>query len=166
MVDRDHAAIVEYIVGRLRLWGWEVRLEYGFNHYGDRGSVDILAWHPGERVLLIIEVKSRLTDLQDMLNSLGRKMRVVPPIVARDGRAPVATGCLLAILGTTANRRVVAQHPQTFSATFPDRGADVIRRLRRPTDPLRGLWFVAPRTIVGVRRQRVRPQAEPLPPAE
>ena len=25
--------------------GWEVVVEFGFNHYGDRGSVDVLAWH-------------------------------------------------------------------------------------------------------------------------
>src|SRR5688500_16857011 len=27
LVDRDHAAIIEYVVGRLRVHGWQVRLE-------------------------------------------------------------------------------------------------------------------------------------------
>ena len=41
--------IVEHVVAATRASGWEVLVEYGFNHYGDRGSVDVLAWHAGSR---------------------------------------------------------------------------------------------------------------------
>jgi transcriptional regulator with XRE-family HTH domain len=164
LVDREHAAIVEHVVRRLRRTGWEVRLEYGFNHYGDRGSVDILAWHAGERVLLIIEVKSRLTDLQDTLASLARKVRIVPNLVSREGWRPARTAHLLVVLGTTANRRVVAQHPYVFDTTFPERARQVLGWLRRPLGALRGLWFVSPTTVgAPARRRRARQRREPLP---
>jgi transcriptional regulator with XRE-family HTH domain len=163
LVDRDHAAIVNYLVGRLKRWGWDVRVEYGFNHYGDRGSVDILAWHPRERVLLIVEVKSRLTDLQQMLGSLDRKVRVVPRAFAidkpfaADGRPPTRTDVLLVVLGTTANRNVVARHPDIFDSAFPDRSPGLVVRLRRPVRPLRALWFVSSGAVgAGLRRQRCR----------
>ena len=38
LIDRAHARIVEHVVRSLRASGWEVLVEYGFNHYGDRGS--------------------------------------------------------------------------------------------------------------------------------
>jgi transcriptional regulator with XRE-family HTH domain len=62
--DREHAAIVERCVRILRDLGWEVLVEFSFNSYGERGSVDIVAWHPAARALLLVEVKSRLLDLQ------------------------------------------------------------------------------------------------------
>jgi transcriptional regulator with XRE-family HTH domain len=82
LLDRAHAGLVDYVVGVLGASGWQVVPEFTFNHYGDRGSVDILAWHPGECILLIVEVKATLTDLQDMLGSLSKKVRVVPKIAA------------------------------------------------------------------------------------
>lgn len=164
VVDRDHAAIVNYVVGRLKRWGWEVRLEFGFNEFGDRGSVDILAWHPRERVLLIVEVKSRLTDLQRMLAALDRKQRIVPGLVATSGWRPVRTDVLLVVLSTSANRTVVARHPQLFDTAFPDRSPGLVSRLRRPTRPLKALWFVSRSAVGGgLRRQRARRPRDPLP---
>lgn len=47
LLDEGHATLVDLVVGLLRAAGWEVALEVTFNVYGDRGSIDILAWHPG-----------------------------------------------------------------------------------------------------------------------
>ena len=43
LLDADHAALVEAIVRRLRGLGWTCEVEFTFNRYGERGSVDILA---------------------------------------------------------------------------------------------------------------------------
>lgn len=56
LVDAAHAALVEIVVGVLRRYNWEVEVEFTFNVFGDRGSVDVLAWHAATRTLLIIEV--------------------------------------------------------------------------------------------------------------
>lgn len=172
LLDRDHASIVEYVVGRLTALGWEIRLEHGFNSYGDRGSVDILAWHEPTRTLLVIEVKSRLIDLQDLLSALAKKVRVVAATLPDADAAwePRRTAYLLVALATSANRAVVARHRHIFETTFPQRAADVVAWLRRPTElPLHGLWFVDPRTVgawAGAGGQhRVRVRREPLPSA-
>lgn len=83
LVDRDHAALVELVVAMLRRLRWDVVLEYGFNHFGDRGSVDVLGWHGPTGALLIVEVKSRVTDLQATLSAFERKVRIVPGAVAK-----------------------------------------------------------------------------------
>ncbi len=92
LLDRAHAALVDHVVGVLRS-DWDIVVEYTFNRFGERGSVDVLAWHAQTRTLLIVEVKSAFTDLQAMLASLGRKLRLVPDVVREDrGWDPLAVG--------------------------------------------------------------------------
>ncbi|MGH2428951.1 MAG: helix-turn-helix domain-containing protein [Candidatus Limnocylindria bacterium] len=162
LLDSDHAALVNRVVATLRTDGWEVIVEYTFNHYGDRGSVDVIAWHAGERSLFIIEVKSRLLDMQETLAALGRKTRVVPGLLARErGWHPAYLGVALVMSSLTANRAAVARNGATFDATFPQRTVDARRWVRRPSGPLAALWFVSSSNgITGTRapgsRKRVR----------
>src|SRR5688572_23511897 len=46
LLDRAHAALVDHVVRELAAHGWETRLELSFNRHGERGSADIVAWHP------------------------------------------------------------------------------------------------------------------------
>jgi transcriptional regulator with XRE-family HTH domain len=144
LIDRDHARIVEAVIAELARLGWETYPEFTFNFYGERGSVDILAWHPGKRALLLIEVKTRLTDLQRLLMSLSKKLRLVPGLVSEERRwERRALGHIVVMLDTRANRSTVARHQATFAATFPSRTADVRGWLRSPTADLAGLWFLS-----------------------
>lgn len=159
LVDRGHASLVEFVVGILRGHGWEVVVEYSFNEFVDRGSVDVLAWHARTRTLLIVEVKSRFTDLQAMLLSLGRKLRLVPGIVREDlGWDAAAVGRIVVVSGTAQNRSVTAAHRSIFDASFPARAGDIRRWLRSPAGPIAGIWFVSPGAVptprqVGRRRR-------------
>ncbi len=74
--DRDHARLVEIVVATLRRYGWDVVVEYTFSHYGERGSIDIVAWHPETRTLLIVEVKTRIYDVQRLIAGVDRKARL------------------------------------------------------------------------------------------
>jgi transcriptional regulator with XRE-family HTH domain len=151
LMDAGHAAIVEYIVGLLRAAGWQVLVEYTFNVFGERGSVDIVAWHAERRALLLVEVKTRIADLQEMLSTFARKLRLVPPLLAEsEGWRPAVVGRLIVASGTTANRRVIAAHPSTFEATFPLHAHDARRWLRDPTGDLAAVWLVTP-GVVGTR---------------
>lgn len=144
LIDRAHARIVEHVVTTLRSSGWEVLVEYGFNHFGDRGSVDVLAWHAESRTLLIVEVKSRLTDLQAMFTSFARKLRIVPGLVRREhGWDARHLGRLVVMPGSTANRSVVANHAATFATLFPERMPAIGAWLRAPDRSLGGIWFVS-----------------------
>jgi transcriptional regulator with XRE-family HTH domain len=161
LLDRAHASIVEFVVEILRDRAWDIRPEFTFNVYGDRGSVDILAWHPKERILLIIEVKSTLTDLQDLLATLSRKRRVVPRAAQEQlGWVPAHVAVLVVAAGTTGNRGVVSRHASTFDSALPERSHEVRRWLRRPRGPLAGLWLISrsalPDVATAGSRRRVR----------
>jgi transcriptional regulator with XRE-family HTH domain len=144
LIDRGHARIVEAVVAELRRHGWEVLPEYTFNVFGERGSVDILAWHPVHRALLIVEVKTRLTDMQAMLGSMSKKVRLVPAEIARErGWQRLVLGHVVVLLDSRANRSTVATHRATFDATFPRHTTAVRAWLRSPTADLAGLWFLA-----------------------
>ena len=83
LVDRVHAQLQDEVARWLTAAGWIVRVEVSFNHYGDRGSCDLVAWHPVHRILLIIEVKTKLGNLQDTLRRLDTKVRLAA-VIARD----------------------------------------------------------------------------------
>jgi phage tail protein X len=143
LIDTGHAAIVESVIGALRNAGWEVTPEFSFNVFGDRGSVDILAWHVRSRTLLIVEVKSRLTDLQSILHALSRKVRVVPGDAAdRLGWRRAALGTVIVAAATHGNRSVVERHHATFAAVLPARTTSIKRWLRKPDRDMGGIWFV------------------------
>jgi transcriptional regulator with XRE-family HTH domain len=148
LADAAHAALVDYPVGVLPDLGWKIELEFGFNVFGERGSVDILGWHASTATLLIIEVKSRFTDLQAMLLSLARKIRLVPELT-RDqlgwdadhvARVVVATG-------TTANRSIVQRHAAIFDTALPARSVAVRTWLRAPIGSIAGFWLVSPEAL-------------------
>lgn len=161
LLDRVHAALVDHVVVALRP-DWEIVVEYTFNEFGERGSVDVLAWHARTRTLLIVEVKSAFTDLQAMLLSLGRKLRLLPEIVRRErGWDPLAVGRIVVVAGTTSNRAVVSAHPAVFDVSFPSRTREIREWLRTPSGPIAGVWFVSRDTVptiraTGQRRRRER----------
>ena len=166
LIDRVHASVVERVTAVLVGDGWEVLPEFTFNVFGERGSVDILAWHPVHRALLIVEVKSRIQDVQAMLLSMSRKVRLVPGVVARErGWDRRALGIIVAMPDSHANRSVVAAHPTTFDASFPARTLACRAWIRAPAGDLSGLLFLprmpSPTLIAGtpgrVRRAHARP---------
>lgn len=97
--DRLHAAMVEEVATMLSGLGWQMAPEHSFSVYGERGSADLLAWHSLTGALLIIEIKTRLWDLQHTLVALNRKRRVLPGLAARElGWRAQASGVVLICL--------------------------------------------------------------------
>jgi transcriptional regulator with XRE-family HTH domain len=142
LMDQDHAAIVEWVVHELTRLGWESLVEYTFSVYGERGSVDVIGWHAATRTLLIVEVKSRVVDQQDLFSSLDRKARLVPGQLARDrGWNPLAIGQILVLLESTFNREVVAGHRASFDSRLPQRARAIRRWLADPAGNLGGVLF-------------------------
>src|ERR1041385_2523780 len=123
LLDGDHAGLVDAVAQRLRPLGWDVAAEVTFWIRGERGSVDLLAWHPNTRIVLVIEVKSVVPDIQAMLASLDRKARLAIEIARERGWTPIASGRLLVIGESRTSRRRVEAHATTFAAEYPHRGA-------------------------------------------
>ena len=162
LLDSDHAALVNRVVGILAGAGWETLVEYSFNVYGERGSVDVIGWHMQTRSLLITEIKPRLLDSQETLGTLDRKVRIVPRLLAREREWQAARIGVALVLGDlTANRTAVARHSATFGSALPQRGRAVRSWLRRPDAALAATWFLSTSNgITGMQnrgsRKRVR----------
>lgn len=133
--DARHAEIQNWLVQLLRTAGWIAEPELSFNHYGDRGRIDVLAFHAGIATLLVVEVKSRLDDVQDLLGRLDVKRRIAPALAAERGWKTMAVVPAIVVRdGRTARRRIVA-HEALF-ATFEIRARSATAWLRRPRPPI------------------------------
>ena len=116
LVDRQHAHVQEAAARRLAACGWSVHVEVSFSHYGDRGSCDLVAWHGATRTLLIVEVKSRLGNLQELLHRLDVKTRLGSVLARGLGLpGPRVVARALVISEDRPSRRVLERHPAIFS---------------------------------------------------
>jgi transcriptional regulator with XRE-family HTH domain len=157
--DRRHARLVELLVALLRGLGWSVETEVTFNEYGERGSIDILAFHVATGALLVIEVKTIVPDVGGMLATLDRKARLAPTLARERGWAVRSVSRLLVLPEASTPRRRVHEHAATFMAAFPDRNEVVRRWLRRPSGTIRGMLFLSDAARDGSRASRGRSQA-------
>lgn len=142
LIDRGHAQLVERIAARLVAAGWLVQMEVSFNHYGDRGSCDLVAWHAATRTLLIVEAKTRLGNVQETLHRLDVKARLASVIAAQlNWPQPAAGARALVLAEDRTSRRVIQRHATVF-ATFGTRGWAARRWLKRPSGAsMTLLWF-------------------------
>ena len=159
LTDRVHAALVEEVSLYLETRGWTLSPEHSFNHYGERGSVDILAWHAAHDALLVVEVKTRIWDVQDLLTTMDRKLRLLPGIAARRwGWRATTAGMLLVLPDLSTHRHVIERHAATFRAALPDRQHRARAWLADPAGRLRGIWFlpISHQNDIGTRALRRR----------
>ncbi|HEU4573154.1 MAG TPA: helix-turn-helix domain-containing protein [Candidatus Limnocylindrales bacterium] len=158
LLDADHASLVELVATRLRTLGWQVAVEISFAVGGERGSIDVLGWHPPTGAVLVVEVKSVVPDIQASVSTHDRKSRLGVTIARERGWLPAGRASrLLVVADSRTSRRRIATHAVTFDAAYPTRGWDVVRWLRSPDPgrPISGLMFLAPANHP-VPRQRVR----------
>jgi transcriptional regulator with XRE-family HTH domain len=170
LLDERHAELETAVVRRLTAAGWIATPERSFSIWGERGSIDVFARQPVREALLVVEVKTRVADLQDLLSTLDRKRRLGPEIARIDGWRPRAIGCVLVLPEETWARNAVRRHEALLHAALPDRGVDVRRWLDDPLGDLRGVWFLldaprgsAKRRIGGVQRVRGSRSVSPDP---
>ena len=143
LLDQAHATIANDFSRRLVAGNWIVAPEVSFSVFGERGSIDLLAFHPATALLLVVEVKSVLPDLQGMLMTLDRKARLGPRIARDRGWEPA---------GVARGPRARERPNESAARGCPRRGAAgrlsrarvaVNRWLREPDGPISGLLFVS-----------------------
>jgi Helix-turn-helix. len=142
LLDAGHAAIAEQTKRLLERDGWLVRSEVSYSIYGERGRVDLLAFHPTYRALLVIEIKTRIADVHGLLGSLDTKERLARAIARRFGWHPMAIVSSLVLAEDRTNRRRIAEHGALFSR-FSLRGRAARAWLRKPTAGPEGIVFFA-----------------------
>ena len=139
LLDEQHSWLQAAWKARLERWDWDVRAEASFNRFGDRGRIDLLAWHRPTGVLLVSEIKTEIADAQGLLGALDVKARVAPFVRRELGWAhPTAIARALVVTDKTTNRERVNRLAPLF-AQFQLRGRAAISWLRDPQGGVSGL---------------------------
>jgi transcriptional regulator with XRE-family HTH domain len=155
LLDEGHADIVGRMAELLQSKGWEVLPEATFSEWGERGSIDLLAWHEATRTILIVEVKTEIASAEELMRRHDVKVRLAPTIAReRFGQTPVAIGRLLVVTHSPTNRRRVARLHPVLGGAYPNRGRDVRRWIASPHGSIAGLVFVQGSAGAGSRRRR------------
>lgn len=176
LLDEAHAAAVDATVGLFTRNGWEAAVEVSFAIGGERGSIDVLAFHAPTRTLAVVEVKSVIADAGSTVHVLDRKTRLGREIAASRSWGAASVGRVLVVIDSRTARRRVDVHGLLFGAAFPARGREVTAWIRDPAPttapgpttslhrggsaPFSGLYFLPPSQEERHRarggRQRVR----------
>lgn len=158
MLNARHSALHESVARRFRdqLPGWVLAPEVSFAIYSDRGIIDILGWHPGRRALLVIELKTDITDVNEMLGTLDKKRRVAAQVAKERGWDPATVSVWLIIAPGRTNRRRVDAHEAMLGAAFPKDGRTMRIWLRDPVGSVSAISFW-PASPTGTGRQGLRP---------
>jgi len=166
MLNAGHAALHQRTARLFAGTPWILSPEATFAVYGERGVVDVLAFHPPSGALLIIELKTDLVDVQQLMAAVDRYRRLAPRIARDRGWQVRSVGVWSALRDTRTNRRRAAEHADVLRIAFPNDGHAVRRWLRAPGGTLAALSFVADgadrpgaASSSGVRRVRRRRSA-------
>jgi transcriptional regulator with XRE-family HTH domain len=163
LLGARHSALHESLAARFAtLPGWSAVPEVTFSIYGERGAIDVLAWHEPSRTLLVIELKTEIVDVQELIGTLDRKRRLAPKIAFERGWRPTAVGTWVILAEGRTNRRRVAAHRAVLRAALPADGHAMRAWLTTPVGPISALSFWPSTVGVGgtgrlapVRRVRV-----------
>jgi transcriptional regulator with XRE-family HTH domain len=142
LINGRHAAMHEVMARFLaRESRWVIEPEVSFAIWGERGTIDILGWHPEAGALLVVELKTELVDLNELLATLDRKRRLATQIAETRGWAPACIGVWVVIADSRTNRRAVANHSAAIRNKLPTDGR-MGRWLHQPSGALGALSFL------------------------
>ena len=143
LINARHAAMHEAMARLFApLDGWVAEPEVSFSIYGERGIIDVLAWHQVRRTLLVIELKTEFVDINDLMGSVDRKRRLAAVVARERGCDPVAIGVWVVLSDNRTNRRALSAHETVLRAKFPVDGRRIRTWLLRPDGRMDALSFL------------------------
>lgn len=156
LLNRRHSLLAESFAAAVtRAGGWVVELEVSFAIYGERGVIDQLAWHVATAHLLVVELKTELVDVNELLGTLDRKARLAAQIATSRGWTPTKVSVWLVVVDTRTNRRHAREHATLLRSRLPFDGRQLRKLIREPSKPGSGMAFWTD-SNPGSTRQRIR----------
>jgi transcriptional regulator with XRE-family HTH domain len=164
LLDEGHATVVGGTARLLEESGWHTELEVTFAVYRESGSIDVVGWEARTATLLIVEVKTELTSIEETLRRHDVKARLGARVVEeRFGWKPRAVARLLVLPDFSTPRRRVGRHDALLRRAYPLRGTALRSWLRDPAGSPGGLLFLPMSPTTGgrgrqhpVSRKRIR----------
>jgi len=146
--DAAHARCVAYVARRLARDGWIVQREVPVGTPGRPGWIDVLAFNPETRVLLVIEVKTELVDFGGLERQLGWYVREARRAARRYAWVPISVEPVALLLATQLNDERVRDNGASIHQAFPRRWRDLMRVIRgeNPGGVAWAIAFVDPRS--------------------
>lgn len=167
LMNAAHARLHEEVARFLAdLGGWLHVPEVSFSIYGERGVIDILAFHHKSGSLLVVELKTELTGIEDLLSTMDRRVRLAARIAAERGWGSRSVSAWVVVAASDANRARIATHRATLRSAFPADGRHIRGWLRSPSGTIHALSTWANATTRSANggiapRQRVRAPGRP-----
>jgi transcriptional regulator with XRE-family HTH domain len=123
---------------------WLAEPEVSFAIYAERGVIDILAWHPKQQMLLVIELKTDIADVNELVGTLDRKRRLAGQIARERGWAigdRTKVSAWLIVAESRTNHRRVQAHKAMLRAVLPLDGRSMAGWLADPSRPIGAISF-------------------------
>lgn len=141
LINAKHAGLHESVARWFAtdLPEWALDPEVSYSIYGERGVIDIVAWHAGERALLIIELKTDVVDVGDLIGQMDRRRRLAREIIGGRGWDPLTVSVWVIVAAGRTNRARIAGYRAVLRNAFPADGRRMRGWLRRPAGEIAGL---------------------------
>jgi transcriptional regulator with XRE-family HTH domain len=156
-----HESVLRFFDGSA---GWQAMPEVSFSIWGERGVIDILAWHAPSRTLLVIELKTDIVDVNALVGGVDRKTRLAIHVAHERGWDPTSVSCWVIVTEDKTNQRRIEAHRTMLRTAFPVNGRTMRAWVRRPSGQVRALstWTIARTTDPNpTRDHRVRSRVRP-----
>jgi transcriptional regulator with XRE-family HTH domain len=146
--DLVHARCSAYVGRRLRAWGWMVSGEVEVGGDRSRGWIDLLAYHPTTKLLLVIEVKTEIVDVGAIERTLNWYSREASNAARRLGWRPIRTSAALLVLDSRSNDDRISSNRSIFGHRFPGRAPQLREVIAKGVGPVQGdyLALIDPRS--------------------
>jgi transcriptional regulator with XRE-family HTH domain len=165
LVNAKHSALHEQVARMFRrdLPDWVFEPEVSFAIYGERGIIDIMAWNARLGAVLVIELKTDIVDVNELVGSVDRKRRLAWHIARERGWKPETVSVWVIVATGRTNRSRIAAHGAMLRAAYPMDGRRIRGWLRDPSQQMAALsmWQdlhgrAAKADLNPIRRVRVR----------
>lgn len=157
LLNSRHAAMHEEVARMFaELDGWIAEPEVSFSVYGERGVIDVAAWHPRSRSMLVIELKTELVDISELMGTLDRKRRLAEDVARERRWDPAFTSAWVVVAESRTNRRTLSAHARVLRSKLPADGRTIRAWLRQPIGCLSALSFL-PSVQEGSTRRALAP---------
>jgi transcriptional regulator with XRE-family HTH domain len=144
--DAVHARCSGHVDRRLVSLGWQTRGEVTIVRGRLRGWIDLLAYDPRRRILLVVEIKTWIDDLGSVERQLDWYVREAPAIARELGWRPQRVVGWVLALATVDIDETLRRNRDVIDRAFPGRARDLRAALADDDSdpPSRGIALIDP----------------------
>ena len=155
--DGVHARLTGYVARRLDRAGWLIAAEVPIGDGPPRGWIDLLAYRPTDRALLVEETKTDLPDMGGLQRSVAFYQREASGAARRLGWQPTRMGVLVVLLDSAAVAGRLADNRELVTRSFPARIGDMVTWLATSGGPAPHGWGIGTFDPVSREKSWLRP---------